>query len=60
MFSTVWTRVMKKWEDQEGQALVEYGLILALIAIVAVAGLVFLGHGVTNQLNNVAQNIVNP
>lgn len=41
----------------EGQALVEYGLILALVAVVVVAVLVILGHSVNNTLNNVANSV---
>ena len=47
-------------ERQEGQALVEYALILALIAIVSIAVLKLIGvnvsrvfQGVNNQLNSV-------
>lgn len=42
---------------EEGQALVEYALILALVAVVVVAVLVVLGGGVHNTLNNVANSI---
>jgi pilus assembly protein Flp/PilA len=35
--------------DEEGQGLAEYALILALIAIVAIASMIFLG-GVINDL----------
>ncbi len=41
----------------EGQALVEYGLILALVAVVVVGVLVFLGHSVNNTLNTVANSV---
>ncbi|MHB1784477.1 MAG: Flp family type IVb pilin [Acidimicrobiales bacterium] len=40
-----------------GASLVEYALLLALIAVVAVGALVFLGHSVSNTLNTVANNI---
>ena len=38
---------------EEGQALAEYGLILALIAVVAVAALTALGLAVSGQLDEV-------
>lgn len=47
-------------EEKEGQALVEYALILALIAVVVIVALNFLGGSVHNQLNNIANNIANP
>jgi pilus assembly protein Flp/PilA len=34
--------------DEEGQGLAEYALILALIAIVAILALVFLGTAISN------------
>ena len=37
-----------------GQALVEYGLILALIAVVAIAVLVVMSGALTNILNFIA------
>ena len=40
-----------------GQGLAEYALILALIAIVAIITLVFLGGSVSNMLSNVGNSI---
>jgi pilus assembly protein Flp/PilA len=40
--------------DEEGQGLAEYGLILALIAIVCIAALTLLGGNIAAALNNVA------
>ncbi len=39
--------------QEDGQALAEYGLILALIAVVAVGALTALGLAVTGQLDEV-------
>lgn len=44
-------------KKRDGQAMVEYALILALIAIVVIVALHFLGSGVSTQLNNIATNI---
>lgn len=38
---------------EEGQGLVEYGLIIALVALVAIAGLTVLGNNVNGLLNNI-------
>ncbi len=38
-------------EREEGQALAEYGLILALIAVVAIGALGFLGLAIAGQLD---------
>jgi pilus assembly protein Flp/PilA len=44
---------------RDGQALVEYALILALVAIVVIGAVHFLGGTAANTLNNVANNINN-
>jgi pilus assembly protein Flp/PilA len=42
---------------QEGQALVEYALIISLIAIVAIAALQLTGNSVTKIFNNIATEL---
>jgi len=42
---------------EEGQGLAEYALILALIAIIAIAALVFLGTQISSILSNIGANI---
>ncbi len=46
-----------KAKEEKGQALVEYALILALIAVVVIVALSFLGGTAKNTLNNIGQNI---
>ena len=46
--------------SESGASLVEYALLLALIAVVAIGALIFLGKGVNNTLNNIANNLANP
>ena len=43
--------------DQDGQGLAEYALILALIAIVAILALIFLGGRVSEILSNVGNSV---
>jgi pilus assembly protein Flp/PilA len=43
--------------DEEGQGLAEYALILALIAIVAILALVFLGGQVSTILETVGNSV---
>jgi pilus assembly protein Flp/PilA len=43
--------------DEEGQALVEYALILALIAVFAIGALQALGTSVSDTLNSIASAI---
>ena len=44
-------------DEEKGQGLAEYALILALIAIVAIAALVFLGGQVSAILSKVGAGI---
>ena len=43
--------------DEEGQGLAEYALILALIAIVAIAALLFLGEQISSILSTIGARI---
>jgi pilus assembly protein Flp/PilA len=42
---------------QEGQGLVEYGLILGLVSVVAIAALTDIGNSITSTLEDVASQI---
>jgi pilus assembly protein Flp/PilA len=46
------------WQDEEGQDLVEYGLLLVLISLVAVGAMKTLGSGVSDAFSNAAANLV--
>lgn len=46
-----------KIRDEEGQGLVEYALILALIAVVCVAALTALGGGVSGMMTSLSGSI---
>jgi pilus assembly protein Flp/PilA len=43
--------------EEEGQGLAEYALILALIAIVAILALIFLGGAISGILNVIGQSV---
>ena len=43
--------------DEDGQGLAEYALILALIAIVAIIALIFLGSQVSSILSTVGNSV---
>ncbi len=49
--------VARLFDKDEGQGLVEYGLILAFIAVVAILALTFLGGGVSNALSTVGNSV---
>jgi len=42
------------WKDESGQGLAEYGLILALVAVVVIGALTLLGTGIRDKINEVA------
>jgi len=44
-------------DDEEGQTLVEYGLLLALIAIVVIAALIILGPLVSGIFTTVGNSL---
>lgn len=61
MMGQLWERV-ERWvmhlaTRRAGQALVEYALILALVAIAAIVALHFLGGSAQNTVNNIATNL---
>lgn len=39
--------------DERGQGLAEYALILALLAVVAIAALVFIGTSISSMLSHI-------
>jgi Flp pilus assembly pilin Flp len=43
--------------DERGQGLAEYALILSLIAIIAIAALVFLGDQIADILSQIGQAV---
>ena len=57
MFEMLMTYMRAAFKREEGQALVEYALILALVSIVSVAALTALGTGVGDALQNIADEI---
>ncbi len=44
-------------DDERGQGLAEYALILALIAIIAIAALIFLGGEISEILSTIGAQI---
>ena len=52
-----WETFIASTKDEEGQTLIEYGLIVALISIVAIAALGLIGTNVTGVFNSVADDL---
>jgi pilus assembly protein Flp/PilA len=51
------SRLIGALRGEEGQGLVEYGLIITLVAVVAIAGLTILGSDISNFLSGVGTKI---
>jgi len=43
--------------DEEGASLVEYGLLLSLVAVVCIAAITVLGTSISTMLNSLASKI---
>jgi pilus assembly protein Flp/PilA len=44
-------------EKEEGQGLVEYGLIIALVAVLAIAGLIIFGPAISSLLSSLSTSV---
>ena len=52
------TNLLKRLhKDEEGATMVEYGLIVALIAVVCIAAVILIGNSLSGQFNSVASDI---
>jgi pilus assembly protein Flp/PilA len=52
------TNVMTNWlRDDDGQGLVEYGLIIAIIAIAVIVAMAFLRDQISNIFSNIGNNL---
>ena len=51
------TLVERLLQDENGATLVEYVLLVALISVIAIGAMKFLGSSAGNKLNKVAGNI---
>jgi len=49
--------LMRLWKEEEGQDLTEYGLLLVLIALVAVGSMKTIGSAIANIFSNAATNL---
>jgi Flp pilus assembly pilin Flp len=45
------------WQEEEGKDLVEYGLLVALIAVVAIAAMGKLAKGISVAFSNASGNL---
>ncbi len=45
------------WRDEEGQGLVEYALIISVIAIAVIVAMVFMKSALQNEFSNIGNNL---
>jgi pilus assembly protein Flp/PilA len=57
LYTTLQLAFYRIADEEQGQALTEYALILALIAVIAIAALHFLSSGVKSELTSVATSL---
>jgi pilus assembly protein Flp/PilA len=48
---------MRLWKEEEGQDLTEYGLLLVLVALVAVTSMKTVGAAISNIFTNATTNL---
>ena len=54
----MWTAFQSRFvADEEGASLVEYALLVALIAVVALIAIRFLGNAVSDEFNSVGNEL---
>jgi len=49
--------LVRLWKEEEGQDLTEYGLLLVLIALVAITTMKTLGSAISNVFTNAAASL---
>ncbi len=49
--------LLAKMRAEEGQALIEYALIVSLISVIAIVALQVTGHSVASMLDSISQQV---
>ena len=57
VLATIQHEIRRLIRDEEGASLVEYVLLVALIAVVCIAAVTLLGKNASNQFNTVGQTL---
>jgi pilus assembly protein Flp/PilA len=53
----LWTAYQSRFVREEGASMVEYGLLVALIAVVAIAAVTLVGGAVSDNFDEVATGL---
>jgi pilus assembly protein Flp/PilA len=54
---SLYVRLMNWLNSEEGQSMAEYGLIIALVALVVLGALTLLGGGLSNIFSQIADTV---
>jgi pilus assembly protein Flp/PilA len=49
--------LMRLWKEEEGQDLVEYALLVALVALAVTAGMKTLANSINNEFSNIGASL---
>ena len=49
--------LLRLWKEEQGQDLIEYGLLIVLVSLVAVASINIAGRAVSDAFSNAAANL---
>ena len=49
--------IAKLWRDDEGASLVEYGILVGLIAVICIAAVAIVGTQVSTAFSNIASSL---
>ena len=60
LFFRAWLKISGHWRNDQGQGMVEYGLIIALIAAVVIGILVTLGDDIRQWFQYIVDQIGTP
>jgi pilus assembly protein Flp/PilA len=58
--SAMWASLKARAEEEYGATAVEYALMVALIAVVIIAAVAFIGKSASNQFSTVGNAVDNP
>ena len=56
----LWTKAMIRFQDEKGASMVEYALLVVLIAIVAILAIRFVGGQVSETFQDIGNNLSTP
>ena len=54
---TLWTRIVAWYEEEKGASMVEYALLVVLIAIIALVAVSLAGRSISTTFSNIAQSL---